>query len=193
MNRRLSLISMALAVNFYGYAQGLVSKDLPLYNVVTEKEITIESFSSHTAVVLVFTSIHCPYSKLYKDRISALSMKYEDQNVRFVLINSNAADPANKETLAHMKAEAQTLDNILYFADRKQLIKNAMKAEKNPEVVILIPSGKNYRKIYQGAIDDSPQSETLVRKNYVQVALNNFLSTQIAVADYQRPIGCRIR
>ncbi|MEO9803884.1 MAG: redoxin family protein [Reichenbachiella sp.] len=194
MNPKLSLTLLALVARSYCVGQSFISKDLPLYNVLTESEITMDTFKSHTAVVLVFTSIHCPYAKLYKNRVTALSKQYEDQNVRFVLVNANASDPVNKETLVHMKAEANTInDNVLYFADQNQVVRKSMNVEKNPEVIILTPSSKGYRKVYQGAIDDSPQSESLARKNYVRMTLNNLLANQAITTPYQRPVGCRIR
>lgn len=194
MNPKLSFTLLALVACTYCFGQTLVSKDLTLYNVLTDNEITINEFESHAAVVMVFTSIHCPYAKLYKDRVRAMAMQYEDQNVRFVFVNANATDYANKETLAHMKAEANTMnENLLYFADQNQVVSKSLNVEKNPEVIILTPSSKGYRKVYQGAIDDSPQSESLARKNYVQMTLNNLLANQAITTAYQRPVGCRIR
>lgn len=194
MNRRFSLTITALLVCSYATGQSLVSKDLRLYNVKTDKEITISDFNSHHAIVLVFTSIHCPYAKLYKDRVSALSEQYADQNVRFVFVNANAADPSKKETIAHMKIEATTTDmNLGYFADKNHAVRKSLNVEKNPEVIILTPSAKGFKKIYQGAIDDSPQSESMVNKNYVQLTLDHLLSNQAVPTAYQRPVGCRIK
>lgn len=194
MKPKLSLTLLALVAGSFCFGQSFISRDLPLYNVVTDDEITIDAFESHKAVVMVFTSIHCPYAKLYKDRVRAMSMQYEDQNVRFVFVNANATDPANKETLAHMKDEANTInENVQYFADQNQVVCKSMNVQKNPEVIILTPSASGYKKVYQGAIDDSPQSESLVRQNYVQITLNSLLANQAITVAYQRPVGCRIR
>ncbi|WP_422359764.1 thioredoxin-like domain-containing protein [Reichenbachiella sp.] len=194
MNLRLTLILGALFVSTFCVGQSIVSKDLRLYNVMTDSEITMNHFDSHSAVVMVFTSIRCPYAKLYKDRVSAMSAQYADQNVRFVLVNPHASHPSKKETLAHMKEEANSLDDdLLYFADKNHAVRKSLNVEKSPEVIILTPSDKGYRKVYQGAIDDSPQSESLVRNNYVQMTLNNVLSNKAVSVDYQQPVGCRIQ
>ncbi|WP_456461466.1 thioredoxin-like domain-containing protein [Reichenbachiella sp.] len=193
MNLRLFLTLSALLSSSFCTAQNIVSKDLRLYNVVTDNEITMSHFDSHDAVVMVFTSIRCPYAKLYKDRVSALSEQYADQNVRFLFVNPHAAHPSKKETIALMKEEASSLDDMLYFSDTNHEARKLLNVEKSPEVIILTPSSKGYRKVYQGAIDDSPQSESLVRNNYVQMTLNNVLSNKEVSVAYQQPVGCRIK
>lgn len=194
MNRKLSLIITALVAAQYTYGQNLVRKDLPLYNVLTDNEITISKFDSHTAVVLIFTSIHCPYAKLYTDRIISMSNEYAEDNVRFVMVNANTLNTASKETLAQMKDVAHDMPKKMpYFADKKKLVKNTLKVQKNPEVIILIPTPDGYQKVYQGAIDDNPQSESQVNTNYVQLALEDLLADETIAIPYQRPVGCMIR
>jgi len=195
MNCKLFLAFSALLSYSHCYGQNLINKDLRLYNVMTDTEITMNHFDSHSAVVMVFTSIHCPYAKLYKERISALSQQYADQNVRFVLVNANASNPSKKETIAHMKIEASdtTYQEVSYFADKNHSLKKSFNVEKNPEVIILTPSGNGFRKVYQGAIDDSPQSASEVSKNYVQITLDNILTNKAVSMTYQSPIGCRIQ
>lgn len=194
MNRKLSLIIAAFLASYYCYSQNFVSKDLRLYNVATDQEVAMNHFDSHTAVVMVFTSLHCPYAKLYKDRVSALSQRYSDQNVRFVFVNANLSDPSKRETIAKMKMEAKTTQNdVHYFADKNHSLRKLLNVEKNPEVIILTPSSRGFRKVYQGAIDDSPQSESEVSQNYVEMTLNNLLSDQAISIAYQSPVGCRIK
>ncbi|WP_420583326.1 thioredoxin-like domain-containing protein [Reichenbachiella sp.] len=194
MNLKLTYTIGAMLVSSLCFAQNIISKNLRLYNVVTDNEITMNQFDSHSAVVMVFTSIRCPYAKLYKERVSALSAQYSDQNVRFVFVNPHASHPSKKETIAHMKQEANSLDDdLLYFADKNHTVRKSLNVEKSPEVIILTPTTKGYRKVYQGAIDDSPQSESLVRNNYVQMTLNNVLSNKEISVAYQQPVGCRIK
>lgn len=194
MNRKLSLIITAFLASYYCYSQNFVSKDLRLYNVATDQEVAMNHFDSHTAVVMVFTSLHCPYAKLYKDRVSALSQRYSDQNVRFVFVNANLSDPSKRETIAKMKMEAKTTQNdVHYFADKNHSLRKLLNVEKNPEVIILTPSSRGFQKVYQGAIDDSPQSESEVSQNYVEMTLNNLLSDQAISIAYQSPVGCRIK
>ncbi|UXX79183.1 redoxin family protein [Reichenbachiella carrageenanivorans] len=194
MNRKLYLIFIALVITLRSFGQNYVSKELPLYNVLTDTDITLAKFDSHSAIVLVYTSIHCPYAKLYKERISSMSDQYASQNVRFAFVNANANHPSNKETIKHMKDEANTSNqNVLYLADKNHTVRKALNVEKNPEVIILTPISEGYRKVYQGAIDDSPQSESTVRKNYVQMTLNSILTNKTVPLTYQRPVGCRIK
>lgn len=194
MIRKLYLTVVAISVYTFSFSQTVVSRDLRLYDVSTDQEVTMQHFDSHTAVVMVFTSLHCPYAKLYKDRVSALSQQYADQNVRFVFVNANASDPSKKETIAKMKIEAQTTqEDVHYFADKNHSVRKSLNVEKNPEVIILTPSSQGFKKIYQGAIDDSPQSESEVSRNYVEMTLNNLLSDRAVSVAYQRPVGCRIK
>lgn len=194
MKQKLSLILLILSIACDLFSQNLISKDLPLYDVLSDNEITMNSFNSHRAVVLVFTSIHCPYSKLYKDRVTALSEEFADKNVRFFFINANVSDPTKNETIADMKQEAATSSKKLrYYADKDHRVRKSLKVEKNPEVIILTPSSEGFKKVYQGAIDDSPQAENMVKNNYVKTTLNDLLSNKSVAVAYQKPVGCRIR
>lgn len=194
MNLKVSLIILTHLAASYTYGQHLVRKDLPLYNVLTENEITMSKFDSHTAVVLVFTSVHCPYAKLYKDRIIEMSEKYAVENVRFLMVNANVQSSTVQETLPQMKAHADAMPKkVAYYVDKKKVVKNTLKVQKNPEVIILVPTAKGFNKIYQGAIDDNPQSEAQVGTNYVQLALEDFLANEAISIAYQRPVGCMIR
>jgi thiol-disulfide isomerase/thioredoxin len=174
-----------------GMSQPTFSSDLELFNVITGSNISIDEFKSNAALVLVFTSISCPYSKLYSDRIVSLSKKYEEQNVKFVLVNSNSDQSQGLESMKD--AASNNGNKLLYFSDKNLTLKTAFNIDKSPEVIILKPVTDGFQRVYQGAIDDSPQSAAMAQQNYVQMALNNVLTNKPSPIDYTLPVGCKIK
>ena len=98
--RRISLVAAA-ALLFCAVgistarAQGRSVADFSLKNA-TNSEVTLKGFSSDKAVVVVFINPNCAFSKLYQNRLAALSADYGAKGVQFLFVNT----PINLEASA---------------------------------------------------------------------------------------------
>lgn len=196
MKRKTIILLTALIFNFSPgvFAQNNEVPSVDLYDVSARQNVSLDQFKNSQALVLIFTSNHCPYSKIYLDRIVELSKKYDGQGVSFALVNSNLPNLNESESIEKMRAllDQKEID-LSYLADKDQLAKTAYRIEKNPEALILKPSETGFIKIYQGAIDDNPQASNLVNANYIELALSNILEGKPSPVSYKRPVGCRIK
>jgi peroxiredoxin len=168
--------------------------DFSLKNVKNNQSLSLSSMKSKDAVVVVFTSNYCPYAKLYEDRLLALHNSYADQNVGFLLINPNhpSASPEDTEELMAIRANEKNYP-FAYLADKDQTVAKMFDARKTPEAFILRPDSDGFNIVYQGAIDDNPQSSNDVREFYLKDAVELTIAGKKLQNNYFRPTGCMIR
>jgi hypothetical protein len=150
-------------------------------NVVTGQPVALENFKGAKNVVLIFTSNVCAYDGYYTDRIKSIISQYSS-NVQFVLVNSYLEA---EETADKMKAKYDLWAfDVPYVADKDQRWMKQFGAKKSPEVFVL---DKDFKVIYDGAIDDNPQLPAGVKENYLKKVLDG-----VSVPN-TRVVGCSIR
>jgi peroxiredoxin len=165
-----------------------------LPDVVSGKEIGLQQYANQKAVVLVFTSNYCPFSRLYEERIGQLISQYGQQGVTFLLINPNSETEREEEGEAAMKEKAAEWGrNLPYLSDKQQAWARALGATKTPEVFVLTPQGGKLAVFYSGALDDNPQVAADVSQAYLAQALDQAVKGKAATLPKQRPVGCMIK
>lgn len=191
----LGVMGLALAAQAQGGVKtGAAAPDFSLTDAVSGNTVSLANFKSSKAVVLVFTSNYCPYSRLYEQRLSDLVQQYKGQGVAFVFINSNDPDQHIEESAASMKEKvADWGTGVPYLADKQQLAAKKYGASKTPEVFVLTPRGGSFTVFYAGAIDDNPQIAEDVNQAYLKDALDGALSGKTVVVKNKRPVGCMIK
>jgi peroxiredoxin len=176
-----------------GYKVGDKVDDFTLLNVKDNSSITLSGLPSNKAVVIVFTSHNCPYTKIYEQRAKNFIQEYSQKGVTFLLINPN--NPAtNPEESQEEMAEAAKERNYTspYLSDPTQSVCDKFGATKTPEVFVLKNQGGSLVVKYKGAIDDNPQVANDVTANYLKEALEAVLSNQPVKITEKRATGCMI-
>ena len=181
--------------NLHSYGQKVESiPNFSLVDVISGKSIPFYSYKNSKAIVLIFTSNNCPYSKLYEQRIMDLANEYTSKNISFMLINSNNSSLSKDETVEKMVIKAKESGfKIPYFADKQLVAKKIFQAEKTPEAFVVTDVKGALSVVYRGAIDDNPQSPQEAEDNYIKMALNNLLVNKVSPVTFNRPTGCRIK
>jgi len=161
-----------------------------LLNVITGKEVSLDTYPSCSGVVIVFTSNSCAYDEYYRARLSAISKEFQDK-VPVLLVNSSV-DPS--ESTENMIKKAQQLGlSIPYLADKDQTLMQRLGATKTPQVFLLKNNGGKFSLVYSGAIDDNPQVQGDVRQSFLKDAIDIMLTNQKIETPEVRPVGCTIR
>lgn len=173
-------------------APGAAAPDFSLPDAVSGNTVSLADYKGQKAVVLIFTSNYCPYSRLYETRIQELIKKYKGQGVAFLMINSNDPEQHKEESEASMKEKAEGW-GVPYLSDKKQVAAKKYGASKTPEVFILSPRTGTFTVFYAGAIDDNPQVAEDVSQPYVQQALDGILTGKTVAVKAKRPVGCMIK
>ncbi|AHJ98816.1 redoxin domain-containing protein [Hymenobacter swuensis] len=188
-----ALLLCTVAVGTARAQGGRSVADFSLKNA-SNAEVALKSYAGSKAVVVVFINPTCAFSKLYQNRLSALSAEYGAKGVQFLFVNApiNLEASADTGDAEKLKVKATGADLPL-LTDEGQKVSNLLGATKTPEAVVLQPAGDGFAVRYKGAIDDNPQVEAYVKEKYLEQALNNLLAGRpVGVAD-KRAAGCLIK
>lgn len=169
-------------------------QDFTLKNAVNGEEFSLSSYQDAGAIVVIFTSNYCPYSKLYEERIQNLAGSYQNQGIRFILINPNNPERSKVEGIQKMAEKAQAASfEFPYLSDSEQKVADMFGAEKTPEAFLLKNEKRAFRVVYRGAIDDNPQVASDVGRKYLKEAIDKLLLNHTVEESDIRPTGCVIR
>ncbi|MER3435790.1 MAG: thioredoxin family protein [Leptolyngbya sp. ERB_1_1] len=145
----------------------------------------------HRAIVVVFMCNHCPYVKLYLDRLKQLQSEMQSQGVALIGINPNDEKQFPEEGYEKMHGfAAERQLNFLYLRDMNQDVAQSFNALKTPQVFLLDQQGIVR---YAGAIDDNAQSSSAVKVPYLRNAIAALLNQQLIAPVSTDPIGCSIK
>ena len=156
---------------------------------VDGKRHSLADLADKRVVVVVFTCNSCPVATDYEDRILAFSKKFAaaDGDVALVAINVNTV-PEDRLPKMRERAEAKGFD-FPYLYDESQKIGRAYGAAFTPEFFVLDADRKV---VYMGGMDDSSIA-SMVKKNYLDPAVESALAGQPPKVAEAPAIGCRVR
>lgn len=145
----------------------------------------------HQAIVVVIMCNHCPYVKLYLDRLKQLQTELKPQGVTLIGINPNDSDQFPEDSYEKMQSFATAHQlNFLYLRDMNQDVAHAFKAVKTPQVYLLNKQGIV---CYAGAIDDNAQNPEAVQHQYLKTAIAALLNHQPISPTSTDPVGCSVK
>ena len=195
MKKFLVLSLMLVAFSFSSlWAQTKKIENFTLPDAVSGSPVSLNDFLNRKAVVILFTSNYCPYSKLYEERFSSLVKSYAGSDVAFIMINPNDPQESQDDSMEAMKAKAAEWGlNIPYLADKDQAVAKMFGASKTPEVFVLAVKPSRFSAAYSGALDDNPQVAQDVSQSYLKQAIEAVLQGKVINNPYKRPVGCTIK
>ena len=79
------LIALVLSISFTANAQ--LVENFTLEDILTGQNFELQEYTDSKAVVLVFTTLSCPFSKLYENRIIELKNRFSKDNMVFAMVN----------------------------------------------------------------------------------------------------------
>ena len=180
-----ALLATMLAVNVARAQTGNTVADFTL-KTAANADITLKSYASNKAIVVVFLNPSCAFSRLYQERLASLSSSYRGRGVQFLFINV----PINLDapgTAAPGEVELPTL------TDASQQVSTLLGVNKTAEAIVLEPTGSGFAIRYRGAIDDNPQVASNVQQPYLKQVLDNVLAGRPAGVADKRAAGCLIK
>jgi len=184
------LSSSAFAQN--GYQIGAKVEDFTLKNEQNQS-VQLSSFNDAQVVVVVFTSVKCPYAKSYEARLQSLDQTYSARGIRFVYVNAAIGLDEGAAPKAQPDGANTAAQDFPYLIDEGQQLSKQFGATKAPEVFVLQNTADGFHLRYKGAIDDNPQVPSYVKQKYLANALDNLIAGRpVATAD-QRATGCMIK
>lgn len=188
------LFVFTLVFSFQLAAQNRAIPDFTLQDARTNASVSLADYSAKKAVLVIFTSNYCPFSKQYIERINAMHKTYAEKGVQLLLINSNSESDNQEESVEEMKKKATDHGfSFPYLADKDRVALDLFEATRTPEAFLLLPKGGAFELVYQGAIDDSPQLADQVHNPFLINAMEDVLAGRKVSRNYVRPTGCIIK
>lgn len=176
-----------------GYKIGDYATDFKLKNV-DGKTVSLADFDEAKGFIVTFTCNHCPYSKMYEDRIIALDKKFKSKGFPVIAINPNNPAVSPGDDFEGMQKRAKSKGfTFPYLFDDGQTIYPQYGATKTPHVFILNKDKKGLRVAYIGAIDDSARDVDAVEVKFVEEAVNELLEGKEVTTTSTKAVGCSIK
>lgn len=139
-------------------------------------------------MVFCFLGTECPLAKLYGPRLQAMSERFDEDQVRFIGVNSNLQDSAD-EIVDYAKQHGIGFSML---HDRDQTIADAFGAKRTPEVFVVDSEGSIR---YRGRIDDQ-YSPGVARSEPIEFNLRDAITALINGREVDEPttegVGCLI-
>ena len=143
------------------------------------------------AVAVVFMCNHCPYVKMYIERLKQIQSDFKGQGLLLIGINPNDAEQFPEDSFEKMKSfAADNQINFPYIRDVTQEVAQTFGAKKTPHVFLLNQQGVL---CYNGAIDDNPEDSKPIKTNYLRDAIARVLAGEVIVPTSTNPIGCSVK
>ncbi len=143
------------------------------------------------AIGVVFMCNHCPYVKLYLDRLKQIQTDFQGQRFTLIGINPNDAEKFPEDSYDNMKSFTSRHQlNFPYLRDVTQDVALSFGAVKTPQVFLLNQQGIV---CYSGAIDDNANTPQAVKAGYFRTAIAQVLNNAPMTRTTTDPVGCSVK
>jgi peroxiredoxin len=159
-------------------------KDLP---GIDGKKHSLADFKAADVVVLFFICNSCDVVAAYEDRIIELARRHGGAKCAFVAVNVNKIPEDNLDAMKKRADEKKY--PFVYLFDESQKIAKDYGANWTPEFFVL---DKARKVAYLGGVDDQSNPK-LVKKKYLEPALEAVLAGKKPAVAETAAIGCAIR
>lgn len=156
------------------------------------EEISLKGIKAENGALVIFSCNTCPFVIAWEDRYPDVANWAKEAGVGLVLVNSNEAKRQGDDSMQKMKAHAEEkgYSNIPYVVDENSELANAFGAKTTPHVFLF---DKDWKLVYEGAIDDNHKSKDAVEQTYLKDALKNLKAGKDIDPNDTKSIGCSIK
>jgi peroxiredoxin len=171
---------------------GTIAPDFTLLNTRDDKLIALQEIKSSVATVIMFICNHCPYVKVIQKKLVEVANHYQQQQIKFIAINSNDVSRYPADNPEHMREEAERhAYPFPYLFDETQEIAKAYHAACTPDFYVF---DKELACVYRGRFDDAtPGNGKTVTGKELSEALDSVIAGKAVNAKQNPSIGCNIK
>jgi peroxiredoxin len=184
-----------VSILFYSFINSETKKtvtDFSLLNV-NGKMVSLKDYKDAKGFIVVFTCNHCPFAKLYPDRMNKLNTKYKPLGVPLIAISSTDTMVYEEDTFAKMVKKAKEEKfNFPYLFDGLQTVGQNFGASKTPHAFVIWKENKEWVVKYNGAIDDNGKEPEKAENHFVENAVDALLKGKEVETKETKSLGCQI-
>ncbi len=172
-----------------------IGSTMPMADVkmkgVDGSEKTLAAVQEKNGTLVVFTCNHCPFAKMWEERIVNLGNTYSAKGIGVIAINANDPKVAAEDAYDVMQQRAKERGmQYPYVVDDTSNVARAFGATRTPEAFLFDKDGKL---VYHGAIDDNGQEPSKVENAYLKNALDAVVAGKEVSVKETKSIGCGIK
>ena len=200
------IIGVVIALNFWavGLAQANSVADSStikqdaivqpfLLKSVSGEFVGMSTYPEAKGMIVVFTCNHCPFAKLYPERMNELHRKYSAKGIPLLAISSTDTVLFEEDGFAEMQKISQQQGFVFpYLFDAEQTVVQDFGAQKTPHAFVLARSEEGWKIVYSGSIDDNGADPSAVKHKYVEDAVMAVLKHKKVKVAHTSSIGCFI-
>ena len=195
MKKYLSIL-LIICVSFIGSSFVSTSEksihDFSLKNI-DGKMLSLSQFPKAKGFIIIFTCNHCPFAKLYPERLNKLNTKYKSLGVPLIAISSTDTIMYEEDTYPKMISKAKKEHfNFPYLFDEMQTVAKNFNAQKTPHAFVIWKEKNKWLVKYNGAVDDNGMEPEKVSMHYVADAVDALLKGKQVAIKETKSIGCQI-
>lgn len=190
----LPVLMLAALTTLAGYKPGDEIQPFALKATTGKMVDMVKDYPKAKGFIIVFTCNHCPFAKLYQQRLNDLNTRYAPQGYAVLAISSNDADAVPEDSFEEMKKRADEQQyNYPYLYDETQTVARAFGAYKTPHAYVVQRQGKSWVVRYSGAIDDNGAEPEKIQHPFVTEAVDALLHGQDVATTTTKSVGCAIK
>jgi thiol-disulfide isomerase/thioredoxin len=190
---KITSILVALTLSFTFTANAQLVENFTLEEILSGQSFELQEHSDSKAIVLLFTTLSCPFSKLYENRIIELKNRFSSDNMVFAMVNPHFGNDEEENKEAIEKRFTGRTSDFPILNDGRQALTKQLEVTKLPEVIVITPSQTGFSIAYRGAIDNNPQVPESSNMKYLENALESIQNKRNPSPSSSRPVGCNIR
>jgi peroxiredoxin len=173
-------------------ALGTQATDFHLPDVISGQIISLESFATKSALLVMFICRHCPYVKHVQDELARIGRDYQSRDVGIVAISANDIEQQPDDAPESLKIMVQELGFTFPFCyDESQAVAKAYGASCTPDFFLF---DRDRKLVYRGQLDDSrPANGQPVTGRDLRTALDALLAGQPVSQAQKASLGCNIK
>jgi len=206
MRKLTTIFSLILLAAFFSYNElyaqvdsDLIGEEAPGFELknIDGSTVALDDYLEDDAVkgaIVIFTCNHCPYAKLYEDRIVALDAKFKSQGFPVIAINPNDPEAYPEDDFKNMIKRAEEKGfTFPYLVDETQDIAKAYAATRTPHNYLLNKEDGKFVIRYVGAIDDAPRNAEEAGDLYMEDAVQALMEGESPDVRHTKAVGCSIK
>ncbi|MCB0801845.1 MAG: thioredoxin family protein [Flavobacteriales bacterium] len=156
------------------------------------ESMSLNQLKKVNGTLVIFSCNTCPFVIAWEGRYPEIANMANENQIGFALINSNEAKRNSEDSMEEMIAHAKVkgYSNIPYLVDQRSKLANAFGAKSTPHVFLF---DKDWKLVYEGAIDDNHKDAEGVTKKYLENALQNLAKGEEINPKNTNALGCSIK
>lgn len=155
------------------------------------KTYSLDDFRAARVLVVFFTCNHCPFVIGSDEVTQATALRFRDEGVAFIGINSNSENTYQEDDFAHMvKRMEEHAFAWVYAHDRSQEAALAYGALRTPHFFVF---NEERRVVYTGRGVDNPRDTARMSVNDLERALEEVLAGKPVSVPMTNPVGCNVK